>query len=146
MFDRIDRLVTKNGFTLKAWDDRYSRGVWVVCTQLQYQADEIQEASEDGDLDMIPATGYVLSTDWLPVVTGATLMAAMAALEARLASLGEDDLTRESPWGSAVWSALEHLRDVRRDATEYGSSEGRFQSLPETLSALRVSLAAAGAL
>ena len=145
MFERIDRLVTKNGFTLKAWDDRYCKGVWVVCTHNQYQADEIQQASEAGDLDMIPATEYVLSTEWLPVVTGRTLVTAVAALEARLAPLDEGDLARESPWGSAVWDALEHLRDVRRDATEYGGSDGRFQVLPETLQALRASLAASAA-
>lgn len=143
MFERIDTLVAKQGFTLKAWDDSYSKGVWVVCTQLQYQANEIQEASEDGDLDMIPATDYVLSTDWLPVVIGNSLIDAMTLLEARLAQLDQGDLARDSQWASNVWDALEHLRDVRRERGQYGGTDGRFQQLPATLTALRENLTAA---
>jgi hypothetical protein len=137
MFDRINLLVSKHNFSLKVWDDRYSKGLWAVCTPNQWQADVIQEASEDGDLDMIPATEYVLATEWLPVVTAPSLLEALSALEDRLASLGDAELCRSSTWGTGVWDALEHLRDVRRASANYGGTDGHFRALPVTLQTLR---------
>lgn len=29
-FERIDKLVTKGGFSFQAWDDRYSKCVWAA--------------------------------------------------------------------------------------------------------------------
>lgn len=145
MFDRINLLVSKHNFTLKVWDDRYSKGLWAVCTPNQWQADEIQESSEDGDLDMIPATEYALSTEWLPVVTAPSLSEALGALEERLASLGDAELGRSTTWATGVWDALEHLRDVRRESTGYGGSDGRYRELPVTLQALRDQAAAVSA-
>ena len=137
MFQRINLLVTKHDFTLKVWNDRYSKGLWAVCTPNQFQADEIQEASEDGDLDMIPATEYVLSTQWLPVVVAPSLLEVLSALEDRLASLGEAELDRATTWRTGVWDALEHLRDVRRESKDYGGTDGRFRALPVTLQSVR---------
>ncbi|KVP26400.1 hypothetical protein WJ85_34420 [Burkholderia ubonensis] len=127
MFDRINTLVSKRGFTLKAWDDRYGKGIWAVCTPISYHGDEICEASSDGDLDMIPATEYVLSTEWLPIATGNNLVKALTELEERLGRFSEAALAEGSCWSLAVWDALEHFRDVRR-------SRGDFDALPATLS------------
>ncbi|WP_126284837.1 hypothetical protein [Burkholderia stagnalis] len=127
MFDRINTLVSKRGFTLKAWDDRYGKGIWAVCTPLPYHGDEICEASSDGDLDMIPATEYVLSTEWLPIETGKNLVEALTALEERLAKFSDAALSNGSWWSMAVWDALEHFRDVRH-------SRGDFAELPSALS------------
>lgn len=145
MFDRINLLVSKHNFTMKVWDDRYSKGLWAVCTPNQWQADEIQEASEDGDLDMIPATEYVLSTEWLPVVVAPSLLEVLSALEDRLAALGEAELERTTTWRAGVWDALEHLRDVRRESKGYGGTDGRYRELPVTLQALRDQAAAISA-
>ena len=145
MFDRINLLVSKHGFTLKVWDDRYSKGLWAVCTPNQWQANEIQESSEAGDLDMIPATEYALSTDWLPVVTAPSLLKALDTLEERLTSLGDAELGRSTAWAKGVWDALEHLRDVRRESADYGDTDGRFRALPVTLQALRDQVAAVSA-
>ena len=30
MFKLIDALISKQGFVLESWDDRYSKGVWVA--------------------------------------------------------------------------------------------------------------------
>lgn len=84
MFERINFLVAKRGFTLKVWEDRYSKGVWAVCTPVPYDGDAIYEASEDGDIAMSAATDYVLSTEWLPVVTGPSVIEALTKLEERL--------------------------------------------------------------
>ncbi|KVD94629.1 hypothetical protein WS63_02985 [Burkholderia stagnalis] len=127
MFDRINALVRKRGFTLKAWDDRYGKGIWAICTPLPYHGDEICEASSDGDLDMIPATEYILSTEWLPIAMGRNLVEALTELEARLARFSDAALSKESNWSVAVWDALEHFRDVRL-------SRGDFGELPATLS------------
>lgn len=54
--------------------------------------DTVRGLSSAGDLDMIPAMNYVFSVDRLPMVTGRTLAEAMAALEARLASLPQVQL------------------------------------------------------
>jgi hypothetical protein len=112
MFDRINTLVSKRGFTFKAWDDRYGKGIWAVCTPLPNHGDEICEASADGDLDMISATEYVLSTEWLPIVTGKSLADALTELEERLGRFSAQSLAEGSSWSAAVCDALEHFRDV----------------------------------
>lgn len=126
MFERINVLVSKRRFTLKAWADRYGKGIWAVCTPSAYHGDEICEASSDGDLDMIPATEYVLSTQWLPIVTGNNLVEALIELEDRLGRFSTDALLDGSCWSAAVWDALEHFRDVRRSRATFGE-------LPATL-------------
>ncbi|WGS45780.1 hypothetical protein LFL97_24035 [Burkholderia sp. JSH-S8] len=126
MFDRINTLVSKMDFTLKLWADRYGRGTWAVCTPLRYHGDEICEASSDGDLDMIPATEYVLSTDWLPVVISSSVIEAMRELEERLGKLSDAALSQGSYWRGAVWDALDHFMNVR-------SARGDFEVLPKTL-------------
>ncbi|WP_346380621.1 hypothetical protein [Acidithiobacillus sp.] len=134
---RIDLLIIEHDFTFLAWNDRYSKGVWVVCAPNAYQANEILESSEDGDLDMIPCTEFVLSTDWLPVEIGPSLADAMTALETRLAKLPADQLGRGSGWYAAVWDALEHLRGVRRESAGYGGTEGRLHPLPSNFTDVR---------
>lgn len=136
-FNRIDLLVTRHDFRLQAWNDRYSKGVWVVCTPNAYQGDAIRESSEDGDLDMIPCIEYVLGTDWLPIEIGRSLVDAMAALEARLSRLPTVQLSQGSEWAVAVTSALERLRAVRRESKDYGGTEGRLLTLPATFAALK---------
>ncbi|CAJ6620674.1 Uncharacterised protein [Burkholderia pseudomallei] len=126
MFERINTLVKRMGFSVKLWNDRYGKGVWAVCTPLAYHAVEICEASSDGDMEMIPAAEYVLSTDWLPVVASRSVVDAMSALEARLGQFTEAALEEQSCWREAVWDALEHFRDVRR-------SGGHFEELPVVL-------------
>lgn len=126
-FERINTLVSKRGFTLKVWQDRYGKGIWAVCTPLPYHGEEICEASSDGDLDMIPAMEYVLSTDWLPIVTGSDLAKALSALEERLGAFSDAAFAEGSCWSKAVWDALEHFRDVRRSGSNFGT-------LPTTLS------------
>ncbi|MBN3814089.1 hypothetical protein [Paraburkholderia sp. Ac-20347] len=126
MFDRINTLVKKRGFTLKVWNDRYGKGIWAVCTPLSYHGDEICEGSSDGDLDMIDATEYVLSTKWLPIVTGRSIFEALTELEDLLGTFTAEALADESCWSKAVWDALEHFRDCRR-------SDGNFGELPATL-------------
>jgi len=127
----ISHLVGKHGFELMCWDDRYSKGVWAVCLPGFYQAQAVRNASEDGDLDMIPATEYVLESSWLPVVTGANLEDALTRLEDRLAGLDSSQLVRDSDWGIASNEALTHLMDVRRASKGYGGTDGKFRPLPK---------------
>ena len=134
MFQLIDSLISKHGFALESWNDRYGKGVWVTLSPAEYLTGDILAASSDGDCDMIPATEFILSTQWMPVVTGRTFLESLGLLEGRLATLPQEMLVRRSSWSDAVCEALQHLRDVRRDHPGYGKSAGRFVALPENLS------------
>ncbi|WP_226034366.1 hypothetical protein [Aquitalea palustris] len=114
-FERIDRLVTNERFAFQAWNDNYGKGVWAAVGTFDLQIDVVREASSDGDLDMIPAMNYVFSADWLPYVTGRTLAEAMANLEARLASLPQDQLSKDSDWSRLVYDAIEKMRELKAD-------------------------------
>ena len=132
MFKLIDALITKQGFALESWDDRYSKGVWVTLSPSEYLTGRIMSSSSDGDLDMIPTIEFVLSTQWMPVVTGRTFLESMEELEKLLESLPPEMLVRGSKWAVAVNDALEHLRDVQDEHKGYGATDGKFLALPET--------------
>lgn len=133
----ISLLVEKHGFQLLCWDDRYSKGIWAACMPWLQQAQDVSDASDTGDSDMIPAMEYLQDCDWLPAVTGGTLVAALARLEERLATIGEAQLNRESDWTSAVCAAMEHMDDVQ-DAAEKtdGFTDGRYRPLPKDFMAV----------
>jgi hypothetical protein len=137
MFERIDILVTKHGFSFQAWDDRYSKGVWAALGSWENQIDTVRDLSSAGDLDMIPAMDYVFSADWLPYVTGRTLVDAMQALENRLAELPSDQLNRGSDWMSLVSGAIDALRNATDRRSNYSDK------YPEQLADLPQSFAAA---
>lgn len=132
MFNKIDLLITKHGFSFQAWDDNYGKGVWAALGTCENQVDTVRDLSSAGDLDMIPATEFVFSTDWLPYVTGRTLHDAMIELEALLATLPSDQLARGSDWTSMVSSAISHLRDKNQETESYGGIGGKLGKLPKT--------------
>ncbi|HGP0204874.1 hypothetical protein AB2D13_24410 [Pseudomonas aeruginosa] len=132
MFDRINKLVAKDGFSLLIWDDRYSKGIWAGLGISQSDVDTVSSLSEAGDLDMIPAMEYVFSAAWLPYVTGDSVADALSQLEARLATLPEDQLTRDSLWSSLTSQAIEALRTAYREAPDYGMLDGRLTKLPSS--------------
>lgn len=128
----IDSLITNHDFNFGAWNDRYGKGIWACLAPNEYLLNDVKESTSDSDLDMIPATNYFMFTDWLPLVTGKTFVEALSNLEALLATLPVDQLSRSSIWFNAVYSALDHLSDVRRQSNEYGSIEGQLDTLPKT--------------
>lgn len=130
MFDRINKLVAKDGFSLLIWDDRYSKGIWAGLGISQSDVDTVSSLSEAGDLDMIPAMEYVFSADWLPYVTGDSVADALSQLEARLATLPEDQLTRDSLWSSLTSQAIGALQAAYQEANNYGQLDGRLSRLP----------------
>lgn len=134
MFDRVNNLVTQQSFAMQAWDDRYSKGVWVALSPDEYALDVIRDLSSAGDLDMIPATNYILGTEWLPVVTGRSLVESMAQLEERLASLPPDQLVRGSTWSKMVYESMNYLRTMNRECKGYGAIDGKLEPLPEKYS------------
>lgn len=144
MFERVNKLVANDGFTLLIWDDRYSKGIWAGLGIVQSDVDTVSGLSEAGDLDMIPAMEYVFSADWLPYVTGESVADALAKLETRLATLPEDQLGRDSQWSLLTNQAIEALRTAYREAPDYGLLDGRLSRLPPTWDAA-VELAASQA-
>ncbi len=132
-FNRIDRLVKEEDFAFQAWNDRYGKGVWAALGLWESQADIVRDLSGDGDLDMIPAMGYVFSADWLPYVTGRTLVEAMQKLEARLALLPQDQLNRNSQWADLVSKAMKALSDATSGRSWYGEKQPEsLEDLPAT--------------
>lgn len=121
-FNRIDQLVTKEGFCFQAWDDRYSKGVWAGLGVIENQVDIVRDLSSAGDLDMIPAMDYVSSAGWLPYVTGRTLAEAMRKLEERLALLPADQISRNSRWAGLVSEAIDALSNATRGRSWYGGN------------------------
>ena len=75
---------------------------------------------------------YVFSAAWLPYVTGDSVADALSQLEARLATLPEDQLTRDSLWSSLTSQAIEALRTAYREAPDYGMLDGRLTKLPSS--------------
>lgn len=130
MFTLIDKLVTKEGFALQAWDDRYSKGVWAALAPSENALDIIRDLSSAGDLDMIPATDFILNTKWFPAVTGRTLIDAMTELEQRLALLPPEQLAHTSDWAGSVYDALDYLRRANHQCKGY-AMDGKLQPLPK---------------
>ncbi|WP_454885409.1 hypothetical protein [Sphingomonas oryzagri] len=117
------------------WDDRYSKGIWAVCLPGFSQCQAVRDASEDGDLDMIAATEYLLESSWLPVITGTrTLLDSLSLLEARLATLDASQLSKDSDWSVASYAALEHFMEVRRAENGLRVGDGVFRQLPADFS------------
>lgn len=134
MFDRINKLVSQQEFALQAWNDRYGKGVWVALSPDESALEVIRDLSNSGDLDMIPATDYILGTEWLPVLTGRSWIEAMAQLEDRLAMLPPDQLMRRSVWSNKVYEAMNYLRRKNRECKNYGELDGKLEPLPKKYS------------
>lgn len=115
LFPLLDRLVSTEGFSFQAWDDRYCKGVWAALGPIENSVDELRDFSSAGDLEMIPAMDYAFSAEWLPWDCAPTLTEAMAKLEAKLASLPTDQLSRSSVWSRAVLLALDGLSYRERE-------------------------------
>ena len=134
MFNRIDRLVTKEGFCFQAWDDRYSKGVWAALGVSENEIDTVRDLSSAGDLDMIPAMDYVFSANWLPYVTGRNLLDDMQKLEERLTSLPQNQMNRGSQWAELVYQAIKSLSDATRGNRSWygGDTPESLNDLPAT--------------
>jgi hypothetical protein len=126
----IDKLVKEKNFILLTWDDRYSSGVWACCLPYLSQCEVVFEASTDGDLEMIPATEYLLNAKWLPVLIGSSAMDALQKLEARLAALPTGFLA-DDDWVYASGEAIGYLeRTQNKYAHDYGAIDGNLKPLP----------------
>lgn len=131
MHDRINLLIAEHGFHLHAWESRYG-GFWICLMPGIDQVAFVADATEYGDCDMIPLTGYLRSTDWLPIVVASDLMSALDALDERLSSLPEAVLGRATAWSEQIVSAVEHAEQVMLTSKDYGECDGRFAVLPKS--------------
>jgi hypothetical protein len=129
MFEHINHLISRRGYAYASWKDRYSKGIWAICTPLPEQAAEVNAASSDGDFPMAAAADFLLDNDWLPVAVGDSLSSALQALEDRLAARAGEVLREGSDWSIAVWDVFTHFQEARRS----GGQHGDFSDLPATL-------------
>lgn len=130
-FNRIDRLVTNEGFFFQSWDDRYSKGVWAALGLNDNHIDIVRDLSSAGDLDMIHAMDYMLYTNWLPYVTAPTFVEAMQKLEDRLSSIPQDQINRNSQWAKLVSKAIDDLGDATRGRSMYDNQPDFLDDLPK---------------
>lgn len=118
MYDAIDRLVTNEIFDLQVWNDPLTRRVWVALDCGLGEFDFFRKLHQDLDNEhcyddyLDEAQDLVLSTDWLPCVTGTSFGEAMIKLESRLATLPSDELIRESDWNFLVSCATQDLKAI----------------------------------
>lgn len=122
MFPRIERLVSEGGFGLRCWDDNYGQGVWACLAPTSSDLQELEDATNDGDIEAMEAKNFIKPAAWLPFVTGNGVLDAMAQLEKRLETLPEYLMRQDSHWSFAVTEALEHMRKVR-------AANGAYQTL-----------------
>lgn len=113
MFERINLLITTHGFGLQSWDDRYGKGIWACLAPNVFLLDEIKKYTEDGDTDMINASDYIETTNWLPFVTGGNFIKALNTLEEFLATLPQEILSYDSVWSFSINQSLENLIEMR---------------------------------
>ena len=127
----INDLVTNHGFGLRSWNDRYSKGVWVCIAPNSYLLSSIEESSDAGDLDMIPAMEYLLdhSACWLPFVVESSYIESLKVLENRLSKLESECISRDSQWSKSVTQVIDHLLDIESESKEYGGTEGKFKMI-----------------
>lgn len=70
----------------------------------------------------------------LPFAIGNDLADGLTKLEDRLSALPQSELSRVSQWSNAVDTALEHLKEVTNSSSDYGSIEGKFNTLSNDFS------------
>ena len=134
MFEEIGTLVSKHGFYFQAWDDRYGRGVWAALGLFENAVDAARDLSSCGDDEAMVLTEFFVA-DWLPLVTGRTLIEAMTNLETVLASLPTEQRTRDSDWANAVSKAFEDLQNAHRESIKSGRMiESCLAALPRSFS------------
>lgn len=124
----IDKLVKEKNFVLLTWNARYTSGAWACCLPYLFQCEAVLEASEDGDVEMIPKTEYLLNASWLPVLIGSNAMDALQKLEARLATLPTDFLA-DGDWVYAAGEAIDYLiRTEKKYSDDF--IDGHLKPLP----------------
>ncbi|MGF6637264.1 hypothetical protein [Paraburkholderia sp. MM6662-R1] len=109
----IDLLITKHGYALQCWYDRYGRGVWALIGPVSAHLDVIRDTTEGGDAESVSIGEYFGDAGaWLPVVTASTWTAAIQALDQKLSGVPEDQLGRDTEWGDAVFRAFERVVEI----------------------------------
>jgi hypothetical protein len=126
-FIKTDELI-KKGFVLHSWNDRYGKGVWVVLAPPALSStmfESVEYASSAGDLDMIPATDYYLSTTWLPIVVNNSVVESLVELENRLYFVTPSNLQL---WVHEIEKIVEDFERIS-GASDYGGMEGNLPKL-----------------
>lgn len=126
--NNINNLIENHFFSMRVWNDNYGKGLFICLSPNSLLLNTVEDNLEAGDLDMIPSSEYLLSTNWLPICLGNNLADALSKLEHRLDALPKNELKRNSDWSNAIVDALEHLRDV---SDENGGIEGNLNQLSD---------------
>lgn len=108
----IEKLVIKDGWTLKCWDDRYGRGIWAIISPAASFVDEFQDITWGADIESLELGFYFAKKgSWLPVVNGKELLEVLESLDEKIKPLVEND-----EWQKAVYNAFERIVEVNDGA------------------------------
>lgn len=127
-FPILDRLV-RDGFCMQVWLGKGS-GVWAAIGPYEATVDVLREASRGCSIDWLIIADHLESATWLPWVCEGYPSTALTALEARLASIPDDQLAYGTPWQRAVQQVSTSIFEAVRDCT--GSVEKRLHDIPES--------------
>jgi len=103
----INRFLTE-GYYLKFWDDRYGAGVRVALgREYSQEFSDFCELTGSGDIEAAGISEYLLNAgSWLPFDSGLTVQDALDSLEAKLAELPQEHISRSSDWADKYDLAL----------------------------------------
>ena len=101
----------KEGYYLKFWDDRYSAGIRVALGRDYCQEfSDVCELTDSGDIEAAGISEYLLNAgSWLPFDCGLNVQDALDSLEAKLAVLPEEYISRSSDWADKYDSAFNKI-------------------------------------
>ena len=137
MYPNIDRLVTKDNFSLGAWHNNWSHGIIVVLAPNEYALHHVREICEQRETDLrLEAFDYLLHPEWLPFQQSyESMTVAMNLLEMRLATLPSTAPLADR-WAGAVHEALEELREASWKCEETKGLSYNLTPQPKTLEEL----------
>jgi hypothetical protein len=137
-FPLINRLVTQDHFTFHAWEDQHSLGVWAALSSPQ-TAQALKHYLEVGGIDRDALLDLLWNADWLPCLTGHSMMEAMQNLEIRLASLPIEEVGANTVWSRMCDDAYERVRLADRNRRLHLVLPYLPSTLPEAAAAWKAS-------
>jgi len=116
----IQQCMKRQHWVLEAWDDRYSKGIWLALSPAEH-VEDIRSSTSAGGLDMDTATDFLLRSTLLPIVVESTLERALETLIERLSRLADYDMESKSEWALAVHAEYAYFCSEIDGSSEYGA-------------------------
>lgn len=108
----INKLLN-DGYYLKVWCDRYSAGIRIALgREYSQEFESVCQLTDSADIEAGGLSEYLFNTgSWLPFECSETVQESLDALEAKLALLPQDQISRSSDWAEQYDIALTKILD-----------------------------------